>query len=79
MVMKDKLVKTNHKASYYFMKKVSVIALAVVAGAFAIAVPTYIVQNSLNNKTALAEENKEEENKTDNNGEEEVIYEVIHY
>ncbi len=79
MVMKDKLVKTNHKASYYFMKKVSVIALAVVAGAFAIAVPTYIVQNSLNNKTALAEENKEEENKTDNSGEDEVIYEVIHY
>ena len=79
MVMKDKLVKTNHKASYYFMKKISIVALAVVAGAFAIAVPTYIVQNSLNNKTALAEENKEEENKTDNNGEEEVIYEVIHY
>ncbi len=79
MVMKDKLVKTNHKASYYLMKKVSVIALAVVAGAFAIAVPTYIVQNSLNNKTALAEENKEEENKTDNSGEDEVIYEVIHY
>ena len=79
MVMKDKLVKTNHKASYYFMKKISVIALAVVAGAFAIAVPTYIVQTSLNNKTALAEENKEEENKTDNSGEDEVIYEVIHY
>ncbi len=79
MVMKDKLVKTNHKASYYFMKKISVIALAVVAGAFAIAVPTYIVQNSLNNKTALAEENKEEENKTDNSGEDEVIYEIIHY
>ena len=79
MVMKDKLVKTNHKASYYLMKKVSVIALAVVAGAFAIAVPTYIVQNSLNNKTALAEENKEEENKTDNSGEDEVIYETFHY
>lgn len=79
MVMKDKLVKTNHKASYYLMKKVSVIALAVVAGAFAIAVPTYIVQNSLNNKTALAEENKEEENKTDNSGEDEVIYETLHY
>lgn len=79
MVMKDKLVKTNHKASYYFMKKISVIALAVVAGAFAIAVPTYIIQNSLNNKTALAEENKEEENKTDNSGEDEVIHEAIHY
>lgn len=79
MVMKDKLVKTNHKASYYFMKKVSIIALAVVAGAFAIAVPTYIVQNSLNNKTALAEENKEEENNDENSGEDEVIYETLHY
>ena len=58
MVMKDKLVKTNHKASYYFMKKASVVALAVVCGAFAIAVPTYIIQNSQAKKQrGLAEEN----------------------
>lgn len=79
MVMKDKLAKTNHKASYYFMKKISIVALAVVAGAFAIAVPTYIVQNSLNNKTALAEENKEEENKNENNTEEVDENEILHY
>lgn len=79
MVMKDKLVKTNHKASYYFMKKASVVALAVVCGAFAIAVPTYIIQNSLKNTTALAEENKENEEKNENGGEEETIYETYHY
>lgn len=77
--MKDKLVKTNHKASYYFMKKASVVALAVVCGAFAIAVPTYIIQNSLKNTTALAEENKENEEKNENGGEEETIYETYHY
>ena len=77
--MKDKLVKTNHKASYYFMKKASVVALAVVCGAFAIAVPTYIIQNSLKNTTALAEENKENEEKNENGGKEETIYETYHY
>lgn len=79
MVMKDKLVKTNHKASYYFMKKASVVALAVVCGAFAIAVPTYIIQNSAKNTTALAEENKEEENKNENGGEDTTVYESYHY
>ena len=77
--MKDKLVKTNHKASYYFMKKASVVALAVVCGAFAIAVPTYIIQNSAKNTTALAEEDKEEQNKTDNGGEDSTIYESYNY
>ena len=75
MVMKDKLVKTNHKASYYFMKKASVVALAVVCGAFAIAVRTYIIQNSAKNTTALAEEDKEQENQNENGGENETIYE----
>ena len=79
MVMKDKLVKTNHKASYYFMKKASVVALAVVCGAFVIAVPTYIIQNSAKNTTALAEENKEEENKNENGGEDTTVYESYHY
>ena len=79
MVMKDKLVKTNHKASYYFMKKASVVALAVVCGAFAIAVPTYIIQNSAKNTTALAEEDKEEQTKTDNGGEDSTIYESYNY
>ena len=79
MVMKDKLVKTNHKASYYFMKKASVVALAVVCGAFAIAVPTYIIQNSAKNTTALAEEDKEQENKNENGGEDTTVYESYNH
>ena len=79
MVMKDKLVKTNHKASYYMMKKLSVILLAVVSAAFVIAVPTYIVSNANKNKLSLAEENTEEVQDTEDSGEDEVIYETIHY
>ena len=57
MVMKDKLVKTNHKGSYYVMKKLSIALLAVASVSFVIAVPTYIVQSSKNKNTVgLAEE-----------------------
>ena len=77
MVMKDKLVKTNHKASYYFMKKISIIALAVFIGAFVIAVPTYIISKSTKNKMSLAEENTSEVEETQNSGEEEVPYETF--
>ena len=79
MVMKDKLVKTNHKASYYFMKKTSVILLAVVSAAFVIAVPTYIISNSNKNKLSLAEENTEEVEETVNSGEGQPDYETFHY
>lgn len=60
MVMKDKLVKTNHKATYYLMKKISIVLLAVVSGAFIIAVPTYIISNSQKKTIGLAEENSSE-------------------
>lgn len=56
MVMKDKLVKTNHKGSYYLMKKIFIGLIAVVSGAFVIAVPTYIIHNSKKNAMGLAEE-----------------------
>ena len=79
MVMKDKLVKTNHKASYYVTKKISIIALAIVCGAFAIAVPTYIIQNSQKKSNALAEENTTEVQEQDNSAQEEEINEYLHY
>ena len=60
MVMKDKLVKTNHKGSYYLMKKIFIGLIAVVSGAFVIAVPTYIIHNSKNNTMGLAEEKNTE-------------------
>ena len=79
MVMKDKLVKTNHKASYYFMKKISIIALAVFSGAFVIAVPTYIISKSNKNTMGLAEENTNEVEENENGGEEETTYETYNY
>ncbi len=61
MVMKDKLVKTNHKGGYYMMKKLSIGLLAVASVTFAIAVPTYIIHaNKTKNTMGLAEENTSE-------------------
>lgn len=61
MVMKDKLVKTNHKAPYYLMKKISIGLLAIASMTFAIAVPTYIIHASkTKNSIGLAEENTSE-------------------
>lgn len=74
MVMKDKLVKTNHKGPYYVMKQISIIFLAIASAAFIIAIPTYIIQNSKKQKTPMiAEENSSEVES--NNGEEIVSYE----
>ena len=57
MVMKDKLVKTNHKGSYYVMKKLSIVLLVVACFTFITAVPTYIIQKSKGAKQrGLAEE-----------------------
>ena len=61
MKMKDKLVKTNHKGSYYTMRKLSIVLLAVCSGAFIIAIPTYIVQN---HAVGIAEENKTEKSES---------------
>ena len=58
MVMKDKLVKTNHKGGYYLIKKISIAMFALACFTFAVAVPTYIIQNSQTKKQrGLAEEN----------------------
>jgi len=60
MVMKDKLVKTNHKANYYLMRNLSLILLAIASVGFVIAVPTYIASSAKKRATAIAEENVEE-------------------
>ena len=52
MVMKDKLQKTNHKGSYYTARKISIAILAVMSGAFIIAIPTYITQVAMRKQTA---------------------------
>ena len=53
MVMKDKLVKTNHKGPYYVMKRLSIAFLVLASATFAIAVPTYIYQSNKTKKTMI--------------------------
>ena len=70
MVMKDKLVKTNHKGGYYLIKRISISLFALACFTFAIAVPTYIIQNSKANKQrGLAEENTASETIVEDNSE----------
>lgn len=74
MVMKDKLVKTNHKGSYYAMKRASIVLLAVASAAFFIAVPTYIIQSTKNKSTINLAEEKSSETENENS-EESIKYE----
>ena len=76
MVMKDKLVKTNHKGSYYVMKKLSIALLAVASVSFVIAVPTYIVQTSKNKNTVGLAEEETSQVVESNSSEEEQSYET---
>ena len=61
MVMKDKLTKTNHKGSYYLMKKLSIAFLALASAAFIIAIPTYIYQTANKKEVGYAQENSSED------------------
>ena len=71
MVMKDKLVKTNHKGPYYVMKRLSIAFLVMACAAFMIAVPTYIIQSSKKKNTMIhAEENSSEVVENNSEGEE---------
>ena len=56
MVMKDKLVKYNHKRMYYAMRKVGFTLLAVVSIGTIVAVPTYITMREISNQAQHAEE-----------------------
>ena len=69
MVMKDKLVKTNHKAGYYLAKQIGIVLLGVFSLGFVIAVPTYISTNSKKKATAIAEENITEVTEDKDSGE----------
>lgn len=61
MVMKDKLVKTNHKGGYYKMKKASVASLVMASAFFACFIPTYLTVNSYNiNQQVRADDVKDE-------------------
>ena len=56
MVMKDKLVKFNHKGMYYRFRKLGIVFLAVISIGTIVAVPTYITFREMNQQAQHAEE-----------------------
>ena len=60
MVMKDKLVKFNHKGMYYRFRKLGIVFLAVISIGTIVAVPTYITFREMNNQAQHAEEEQPE-------------------
>ena len=60
MVMKDKLVKFNHKGMYYRLRRLGFTFLAVVSIGTIVAVPTYITMREITNHAQHAEEEQPE-------------------
>ena len=60
MVMKDKLVKFNHKGMYYRFRKVGIVFLACISLGTIVAVPTYITFREITNQAQHAEEEQPE-------------------
>ena len=56
MVMKDKLVKFNHKGMYYRFRKLGIVFLALISIGTIVAVPTYITFREMTNQAQHAEE-----------------------
>ena len=55
MVMKDKLVKFNHKGMYYKFRKLGFVLLAVISIGTIVAVPTYITMREIASQAQHAE------------------------
>ena len=55
MVMKDKLVKFNHKGMYYKFRKLGIVFLAVISIGTIVAVPTYITLREITAQAQKAE------------------------
>ncbi len=60
MIMKDKLVKFNHKGMYYRFRKLGIVFLAVISLGTIVAVPTYITFREMNNQAQHAEEEQDD-------------------
>ena len=58
MVMKDKLVKYNHKGMYYKLRKLGFVFLVAVSIGTIVAVPTYLTMREITNHAQHAEEEK---------------------
>lgn len=61
MMMKDKLKKNHHKGSYYIFRNFALSAVIVFSFVAAIAIPTYIGLQQVNNQTKADQQNEEEE------------------
>ena len=61
MVMKDKLVKFNHKGLYYRFRKLGIVFLAFISIGTIVAVPTYITFREITNQAQHAEEEQQPE------------------
>ena len=59
MVMKDKLIKFNHKGMYYRFRKFGIVLLAVISIGTIVAVPTYITFREMSNQEQHAEEDQD--------------------
>ena len=55
MVMKDKLVKFNHKGMYYRFRKLGIVFLALISIGTIVAVPTYITLREITAQAQKAE------------------------
>ena len=55
MVMKDKLVKFNHKGMYYRFRKLGIVFLALISIGTIVAVPTYITMREIASQAQHAE------------------------
>lgn len=75
MIMKDKLVKNNHRGIYYKTRRAILGAVISAACLAIIAVPTYIsVNNSIKASLAQTDDEDDTENKNNNSGEDENQY-----
>ena len=59
MVMKDKLVKFNHKGMYYRFRRLGIVFLALISVGTIVAVPTYITFREMSNQAQHAEEEQD--------------------
>ena len=75
MVMKDKLEKTNHKGTYYLVKKMSITLLILSSLVFTVAIPTYIISMSKKKNIGIAQETSSEVLEEENSSEENLEYE----
>lgn len=63
-MVKDKLVKTNHKAAFYRLRKCAILSACFLFGAVAIALPVSLTLNDQDKTTVRAEEPSEIEETT---------------